>query len=1269
MQQAEHKASPRRMSTMAGSAPERVVELRHGEIVLPKDAHGRDVPFIDNRIRTSKYTVLSFVPHNLFEQLVRPANFYFVCIAVLQSIPQVSVSNGKPTILLPLLFVLIVSAVKDAVEDYKRHVEDNKENQQRYEVFLPDATFIPVRSQEIKVGNFVRISDDETYPADILLLHATGKGGFSYVETANLDGETNLKIKMPPETTKFLNSDDALREATIKVIADPVNGHLDSFGGRVIVNGDEHSETRVGIDNLLLRGSRLRNTGRIIGLVIYTGEETKIRQNSVEKRRAVLKRSSVEQLMNKQILGMFLLQVCICFLAAVGAGVWARTQRLTTGYIAIDEAPAEVGVTSFFTWFIVFSGFVPISLLVSMEVVKFMQGIFMGWDSAMAYEVGGEYQYARAQTSGLNEELGQVEFVLSDKTGTLTCNKMDFRKCVIGARQYGSGDTDISRAARARARENNEPVSPLLSDAGAVDDYNGAELPEGKPRPETLGPHVSFNARNKLSEALSAGGKAEREFLLALSLANTVFPTLEADARTKKQEIVLKASSPDEKALVEFARFVGYLLVDRNPPWVTLRVPLPDGSGFEDQRYEQLALLDFTSKRKRMTVVLRAPNGRIRVFSKGADNVIAALLRRGARNRFGDEDEKSSGAGRPPPEAQALPSNDAELEEAQPAFAFTVGALARFGEQGLRTLLVASSDLDADWWDDPQRGWGQRYNSAMSLCAVEGPSEKGHFKGACSDKCRRCAIELEVEQAAQMDLVGATAIEDKLQDDVPEAIRSLLEAGINVWVLTGDKLETAINIGMACNLLEPAMESAGNLLRIVGETVDAVEAEIDQHLQYLQARKHDRELQSGPLGLVISSRALLCIMKGAPATGEFTPMMRRFWEVAVQCKSVVGCRMQPNQKAVVVRMVKNSTEKGVITLAIGDGANDELMIREANVGVGIRGVEGTSAVRASDYAISQFCYLKRLLLVHGRLNYRRIATLICYIFYKNSLICLTQLWFGFYSGFSGQPIFLEWAYQLYNVSFTALPVLVFAVLDRDMPFSALMSNPRIYRLTSGAQLFNRNVFWQWMFLSLVHSLIVFFYPMEAFNMHSPDRLGHTYDLWSVGLVVYTAVVLIVNLKIALMMTSWTWVHHFVVWGSIIFYFLCLLVFNSSIVFATAGGDYFGLVYNVFALDRFWLALLLTVVTCLVFDYTMHALDALSPTKQPQAQLAAAREQLISERSITESQAPQAPQPPQPHQPPPMSRTTSSLRRAAARTHTGFDFSHTPGQGHNMGFKY
>ena len=312
---------------------------------------------------------------------------------------------------------------------------------------------------------------------------------------------------------------------------------------------------------------------------------------------------------------------------------------------------------------------------------------------------------------------------------------------------------------------------------------------------------------------------------------------------------------------------------------------------------------------------------------------------------------------------------------------------------------------------------------------------------------------------------------------------------------------------------------------------------------------------------------------------------------------MVACRLEPKEKADIVDQMRERT--GKTCLAIGDGNNDTLMIKRADIGVGIAGVEGTSAVSSSDFALSQFRFLPILLLVHGRLNHRRISIMILYIFYKTAFVVWALFFYGIYSQFSGQVFILDWAFQLHNIVYTALPILVFAIFDYDLSRDTLTRSPAVYRLTRystehmhflrafiarhpASLFFSYWDFFEWILISMVHAALCFFFCTFSFNAPaSPDPTGREYGLFEQGLLIYTAIIFVTNLMLIFIFSSWTWLHHASVWGSLVLYVAAMAVFSSSTIFDIAGGSLFYVWYRMSMLASFYLTIGLCVGSCLM----------------------------------------------------------------------------------------
>ncbi|KAJ2307704.1 phospholipid transporting ATPase, partial [Coemansia sp. RSA 2704] len=523
--------------------------------------------------------------------------------------------------------------------------------------------------------------------------------------------------------------------------AEPPNTQLYSFKGSMqILAGDGYGEydgsngdtarDALGVDNLLLRGSVVRNTQWAVGVVVFTGDDTKVMMNTGE---TPSKRSRIERMMNYQVMSQFALLFVLCFLSAVLGGIYyARPNSFQALFIVDFESSSGksaplYGFLTFWTSLILYQTVVPISLYVTIEVVKTFQAYFISQDIDM-YHAPTDKR-CKPQAWNLSDDLGQVEYIFSDKTGTLTQNVMEFRQCSIRGKVYGEivGDDEPDRAAELR-RTMDARISQFFEN------------------PYRQGETTTFldTAVYDDLELDSTQARAVIEFFTVLAVCHTVISSTPDPARP--QYIEYKAQSPDEAALVATARDVGFVFLRRDKEYVYCSFM------GQDQRFQLLATLEFTSARKRMSVVVRREDGRIMLLSKGADSVIMERIR----------------------------ANQERLRQA------TLDDLELFANHGLRTLCLGYRILD----EAEYRAWKRDYDRAMASL--------GDRESEVEEACGR------IERGLQ--LIGGTAIEDKLQDGVPATIAQLALAGIKLWVLTGDKTETAINIGYSCNLLNNDMQ-------------------------------------------------------------------------------------------------------------------------------------------------------------------------------------------------------------------------------------------------------------------------------------------------------------------------------------------------------------------------------------------------------------------------------------------------------------------------------
>ncbi|KAJ9299710.1 hypothetical protein DTO271G3_2594 [Paecilomyces variotii] len=1023
--------------------------------------------YVDNHVSTAKYNIITFIPKFLFEQFSKYANLFFLFTAVLQQIPNISPTNRYTTIG-PLVIVLLVSAIKELVEDFKRKSSDKSLNYSKTKV-LKGSTFQEVKWIDVAVGDIVRVESEEPFPADLVLLASSEPEGLCYIETANLDGETNLKIKQAiPETAHLVNPSD-LSRLSGRVRSEQPNSSLYTYEATLTMQaGGGEKELSLAPDQLLLRGATLRNTPWVHGIVVFTGHETKLMRNATA---TPIKRTAVERMVNMQILMLVLILVALSVISAVGDLVIRKTAK--PGQLAYLDYGSTSVVKQFFsdifTYWVLYSNLVPISLFVTIEIVKYFQAFLINSDLDIYYDKTDTP--ATCRTSSLVEELGQIEYIFSDKTGTLTCNMMEFKQCSIGGIQYADEVPEDRRA--------------------TVEDGVEVGINDFKTLRENLKSHPTRNAIH--------------HFLALLATCHTVIPE-----RNDKNpgKIKYQAASPDEGALVEGAVMLGYEFTNRKPRSVIITV---DGQDYE---YELLAVCEFNSTRKRMSTIFRCPDGKIRVYCKGADTVI--LERLGPDN---------------------------------PIVEATLQHLEEYASEGLRTLCLAMREVPEDEFQQ----WYQIFDKAATTVS-----------GNRAEELDKAAELIEKD----FYLLGATAIEDRLQDGVPDTIHTLQTAGIKIWVLTGDRQETAINIGMSCKLISEDM----TLLIVNEESAQATRENLMKKVQAVQSQANSGEVE--PLALIIDGKSLTFALE--------KDMEKLFLDLAIVCKAVVCCRVSPLQKALVVKLVKRNLKS--LLLAIGDGANDVSMIQAAHVGVGISGVEGLQAARSADVSIAQFRFLRKLLLVHGAWSYQRISKVILYSFYKNIALYMTQFWYAFQNAFSGEVIYESWTLSFYNVFFTVLPPFAMGIFDQFISARLLDRYPQLYQLGQKGVFFKMHSFWSWIANGFYHSLIAYIASQLFFLWDLPQYDGKVAGHWVWGTALYTAVLATVLGKAALVTNIWTKYTFIAIPGSMIIWLIFLPAYGYAAPAIGFSTEYHGIIPRLFTSPVFYGMVLVLPPLCLLRDF-------------------------------------------------------------------------------------
>ncbi|KAI8065143.1 aminophospholipid-transporting P-type ATPase [Gongronella butleri] len=906
--------------------------------------------FSPNIVINQKYNIITFIPIVLIEQFVVFFNLYFLLVALSQFVPALKIGYIF-TYFGPLCFVLLVTISKEAMDDYQRYKRDKEANSQLYEC-LTARGLQHVPSSKIRVGDLVVLHKDQRVPADMVLLRTSDDTGSCFIRTDQLDGETDWKLRLAVPSLQRLGHDDDLLQIRGSIYADKPHKDIHSFVGTYThVNEDTGMEQvePLGVENTMWMNTVLAS-GSAIGFVVYTGKDTRAVMNTNHPE---TKLGLLDMEINRlaKILFVVTLGMSVLMVGLHGfQGIW---------YIYV------------FRFLILFSSIIPISLRVNLDMGKTVYGRQIEKDD----EIPGTI----VRTSTLPEELGRIEYLLSDKTGTLTQNDMELKKLHMGTMSYSFDTMDEIQTHLASAFEQ---------------DLVGIS---GKGR------------RNIVSRV--------RDIVQALALCHNVTPVTNLDG-----DITYQASSPDEVAIVKWTEKMGMTLVGRDVSKIELRV---EATG-QVLTFDVLNVFPFTSETKRMGIIIRDRQSQeITFYEKGADVVMARIVQ----------------------------YNDWLEEEC--------GNMAR---EGLRTLVVARKRLSEEAYEE----FRARFHEAEIAL---------HERNALKQSVLEEMLESDLE------LLGLTGVEDKLQDGVKNTLEQMRNAGLRIWMLTGDKIETATCIAVSSKLV-----SRNQNIHQVAKLKSAIEAmdEIDA----LQSKTDSC--------LVIDGESLQVCLESC---------QDEFIEVATRLPVVVCCRCSPTQKADITRLIKEYTKKRV--LCIGDGGNDVSMIQAAHVGVGIVGKEGRQASLAADFSVTQFSHLTKLLLWHGRNSYKRSAKLSQFVIHRGLIISVMQAVFSALFYFAPIALYQGMLLVGYATLYTMAPVFSL-VLDQDVNEDIAMLYPELYKdLTKGRSLSYRT-FFTWLLISVYQGGAIMVLSILLFE----DEFIHIVS------ISFTALILNELLMVALEINTW-----------------------------------------------------------------------------------------------------------------------------------------------------
>lgn len=975
-----------------------------------------------NSVKNTKYTIFNFLILFLYYQFKQPMNFFFLVISLSQTYPPLQV-GFLFTYIAPLIFVMVVTMSKEAYDDYLRWKRDTEVNNEEYQRVTSAGTS-KIVSSDIEIGQILQITHGERIPADMILLKTHEESGTVFIKTDQLDGETDWKLRKSIVMTQTVEVQD-MNKFNARILVRPPEKNIYEFTGKII---NQDVEEGLSLENTLWANTTLAS-GSCIGIVVYTGKETRSVMNSREPSN---KLGTTDKELNTLSVYLVSLMLVIAFFLLSLSGF------------------TENSPISLLRYVLLLTNIIPISLRVNMDLAK----IFYCYQISNDESIGK----AKPRNRTIPEELGRIHYLLTDKTGTLTKNEMVLK------------------------------VASLENYTFSVDPANITEMRDliTKNLDNNPYPIGDWQSRKRKKRDVDF---AIRDFATALALCNNVTPIIENGQK------ILQASSPDEIALVRFAEEIGVVLHKRTTKEITIRTDKGRDS------YKILNIFPFTSASKRMGIILHhKKTDRIIFYLKGADEVI--------RDKIGAN------------VAQTKMVEDCET----------------YAMEGLRTLAITQRILSAEEYKE----FSISHDRAAALMENR------------DSELRKVIDSIETN----MEYLGVTGVEDKLQDDVDKVISKLINGGIKIWMLTGDKVETAKCIAIATGLRKRE-----------NKFIELTSLKTQNEIRESLLMKEDPDI--GNYVLVIDGMSLALVIKY---------FSKDFVQYASKCAGVVCCRVSPTQKSQIVEALQKETIFRVC--AIGDGGNDVGMIQAAHVGIGVEGKEGHQASLAADFSISEFKYLADLVLWHGRLSYLRTAKLANFVFHRGMIISVIQILFIVLFYYSAIPIYNGYLMFGYSTAFTSLPVFAL-ILDEDFDRKSIDGYPILYRTVQLGRALNMTRFFLWMFKSV--------YQGSAIMLLSIILFPHD-NFVNIVAITFSSLIFTELLNIFSQIQNWKP-------PMVIAELFSLLIYLISIIFLKG---YFDLKFIVRA-DFFWKVLIITAVSWLPLHMAKVIKEKIWPPKNRQIQ--------------------------------------------------------------------
>ena len=1043
-----------------------------------------------NKVENNKYNMLLFLPTVIYNQFKQFGNFFYLVMAISQFIPDIKVGFLFAYVS-PLCVVVIVSLLKELIDDVNRRIQDLKTNSTKVTTIqfiknkknknsLKELKKIKKSYSNLKIGDIIELNKDEKVPADIIVLKTFNESEDSntFIRTDQLDGETDWKLRKAPGITQKLNEAQIL-ELNGFINYEPPSKFIYNFEGFISIKNSEGNiiKEALGLENTMWESTILA-TQKIIGIVIYTGKETRARMNSSMPK---IKLGIVDHELNMVTFYLFCIMLCAAMFLTLLKGYYSRM------------------FFTFFKFIVLFCAIIPIALRVNLVISKTFFSVRINKDKSIPETI--------ARNSTIPEELGRLSYIFSDKTGTLTKNEMIFKNIAMETDQFGQESfNDLKDILEDECKTNDAPLLDIYNKLKENDEINNNDiinednnntsinnnknLIDDSPLStdnlisnENIKEKKPHSHRKKHKKLRRSRNKIIKDTITSMLLCNNVTPII---SNENPDIITYQASSPDEVALVKFAEKLNMRLIYRTDKEIKIK----NISGTIEE-YNILANFPFSSDTKRMGIILQNKKyGHIIFYLKGAENVMMNFVKKEYVGYIKENTEN-------------------------------------LATKGLRTLVLTQKLI-------PQKEfkiWFDEYSEALTSMDNR------------KQKLRDVISKLE----NNMEFLCVTGVEDLLQNEVATTIDNLRNAGIKLWMLTGDKVETATCISISTGL------KAKNH-KIFTLTYDQIK---DEENPENEINKLKEKLEEYNNKIMIDPH--LFILDGDTLDLALKQCQKEFYESAMQAPSVVCCRCSPTQKRLIVKNIKKYTN--CRTAAVGDGGNDVAMIQEADVGIGIVGKEGLQASLASDYSIKEFKNLSILILWWGRIAYKNTSTMANFIVHRGLIIAFCQFFFSLMFYFNPVPLYNGFLTFGFSTIFTNLPI-ISILLDQDVDKKNVLNFPNLYKiLLKGREINLKNFLW-WLFKAIIQANIIMFGSLFMF----PDNI-----FLKIVTCSFTALVYLEILNIYTEINKIHWFMIFSLLGTCAVYTLTLAFLNNYLD-----------IYFVIKKDIFWKIIVISVIAWIPF---------------------------------------------------------------------------------------